>query len=171
MHPDTLTAYLHRHIPLSRAMRVRVIRQTPAEIRLHAPLRPNRNHQGSAFGGSVAALALLAGWALLHVRLRAASAPCALVVQRLEIDYVRPVTGPLEACARWAEAGAWDPFERALRNKGKGRIRVIATLEQDRRPAARLVGTFVAFSPTPRAGRVSSNDDTRRRAAAPRRSS
>ena len=46
--------YLHRHIPLSAAMGIRVRLATPHRVELWAPLAPNINHQSTVFGGSAA---------------------------------------------------------------------------------------------------------------------
>src|SRR5690606_33240492 len=60
--PET-EAFLHAKIPLARAMGVRVERCDSEGLVLTAPLEPNHNHLGTAFGGSLAALATLAGYA------------------------------------------------------------------------------------------------------------
>ncbi len=65
MTPAELEAYLHQTIPLSRAMAVSVIELNPESVVLGAPLAPNVNVHETAFGGSAAALALLAAWSLL----------------------------------------------------------------------------------------------------------
>jgi thioesterase domain-containing protein len=69
MSPATLQAYLHEHIPLTRALAVEVVEVGLQRVQLAAPLAPNRNHRQTAFGGSVASLAMLAGWSWLHARL------------------------------------------------------------------------------------------------------
>jgi len=65
--------YLHRNIPLSAAMGVRVRSATPRRVELEAPLAPNINHQSTVFGGSASALAMLSAWTLVHLGLRHAS--------------------------------------------------------------------------------------------------
>src|SRR5215469_13674547 len=97
MSPVELTQYLHEHIPLSRAMGVSVVAVERDAVTLRAPLRPNINHQQSVFGGSASALAILAGWALLHARLQAEGIPARLVIQRNVVDYERPILGEFTA--------------------------------------------------------------------------
>lgn len=70
-----LQQYLHEHIPLSRAMQVSVVRAAQEGVVLSAPLAPNINHQETVFGGSASALAILAAWSLVHVRLQASGPP------------------------------------------------------------------------------------------------
>ena len=62
MTPAALETYLHDHIPLSRAMAVRVVTSAPGHVELAAPLEPNINVHGTAFGGSVSTLGVLAAW-------------------------------------------------------------------------------------------------------------
>ena len=49
-------------IPLTRAMQLRVVDYDGSTLRLAAPLAPNVNDKGCAFGGSLASLLTLACW-------------------------------------------------------------------------------------------------------------
>ena len=70
MDQGILRQYLYDHIPLSQAMQVEVLSAQPEGVVLGAPLPPNINHQETIFGGSASAVAILAAWSLLHVRLQ-----------------------------------------------------------------------------------------------------
>lgn len=144
-----LQAYLHAHIPLSRAMDVAVIACSPDQVVLRAPLAPNINHRDTVFGGSASAIAILAAWALVHTRMRAEDLRGTLVIQRNTMEYDRPLNGAFTATARAPEASEWASFTRMLRRKGRGRLVVHSTLEQDGVPACRLEGEFVAVASPP----------------------
>jgi thioesterase domain-containing protein len=144
-----LQRYLHEHIPLSKAMGAEVVELLPGSVTLAAPLAPNINHRATVFGGSAAALGMLAAWSLLHTRLRAAravsgSAPVRLVVQRSEIHYERPIPGDFRARARLAEPGDWERFLAVLERRGRARIAVEAVLECNGEACALMSGEFVA---------------------------
>ncbi|MEM6800756.1 MAG: YiiD C-terminal domain-containing protein, partial [Bacteroidota bacterium] len=62
-------------------------------ITLKAPLIPNINHRSTVFGGSVSALAILAGWTLVHVNLQGLSLSSRIVIQRNSIEYLQPIDG------------------------------------------------------------------------------
>lgn len=141
-----LERYLHEHIPLSRAMAVTVVTATPQEVCLAAPLAPNINHRDTVFGGSAAALAMLAAWSLLHVRLEAEGRAARLVIQRNTMEYERPIPGDFIARARLAETQSWAQFSRLLARRGKARIGVAAALEYAGQVAGRLHGEFVALA-------------------------
>ncbi len=140
-----LQRYLHEHLPLTRAMGVTVISVHEDEVRLQAPLAPNINHHATVFGGSASALAILAGWSLLHTRLSAAALPARLVIQRNTMEYERPIAGTFSARATF-EAGAWAAFETMLRRRGRARITVPAVLEHAATIAGRFSGQFVALA-------------------------
>ena len=83
--PGELAQYIHEHIPLSKAMGVSVVAVEDDAITLQAPLEPNLNHRQTVFGGSASALAILASWSLLHVRLHGQGIADRLVIQRNSI--------------------------------------------------------------------------------------
>ncbi len=87
--PAALQRYLYAQMPLSKAMGVRVLEANAALVRLSAPLAPNLNHRQTFFGGSAAALATLAAWALAHQKLLAEEGLDAhLVIQRSSMEYI-----------------------------------------------------------------------------------
>ncbi len=118
-------AYLREHIPLADAMDVRVLRADPSGVVLEAPLEPNLNHRDTAFGGSVAALAILAGWTLVHGHLESVGiSGIRTVVQRSEVRYLAPADGPFRAVCDGPAAAEWDRFLRTFRRWGKARVGV-----------------------------------------------
>ena len=54
--------FLNSHVPLFQAMQARLERCDDAGLTLIAPLAPNINDKGIAFGGAMAAIAALTGW-------------------------------------------------------------------------------------------------------------
>jgi len=141
-----LRRYLREHIPIAAAMDIDVRAADAHSVTLGAPLAPNINVHETAFGGSVAALAMLAAWSLLHLRLQAAGIANRLVIQRSTIDYGKPIAGEFTARATLAEPGNWESFMTFLQRRGKARIAVHATLEYEGHIAARFAGEFVALA-------------------------
>ena len=152
MTPQDLQAYLHQHIPLSRAMEVSVVEASAQHVVLSAPLAPNINHRDTVFGGSASAVAILAAWSMLHLRLSAEGLGSRLVIQRNTMDYLLPIDGTFTAVAYAPAAAVWQPFTRMLQRKGLGRIAQAAVLHYQGQPAGRLVGEFVAFGPGYKSG-------------------
>ena len=139
-------AYLHDHIPMSKAMNVRVERLDDTGVKLTAPLAPNINHRGTVFGGSAAAVGMLAGWALVHAHLEG-NPDVRLVIRRQQMEFDAPLDGDFEAiCDDPGDAG-WGPFDQALERKGKGRVQLSVRLKRGGgEAAATFEGVYVAVA-------------------------
>jgi thioesterase domain-containing protein len=147
-----LAQYIHEHIPLTKLMGVSVVSVEEHALILQAPLAPNVNHRHTVFGGSASALAILAGWALLHVRLRSAGLADHLVIQRNTMEYEHPIAGQFTARATLEHPDRWSSFTTMIARKGKARIGVLAALEHMGRVVARFNGEFVALDAAVRTG-------------------
>jgi len=145
MNREELERYLHRHIPLSQAMGVSVREAAPACVVLAAPLAPNINHRETVFGGSASAVAILAAWALVHVRLQDAGIRSRLVIQRNTMRYEQPILGDFTARSEIRDPAAWATFLKTLTRRSRARIAVTATLHCQGEKVGELEGDFVAF--------------------------
>lgn len=109
-----LQARIHADIPLTRAMGIAVSHLEAGRIRLEAPPEPNVNHQGTAFGGSLAALAMTAGWGLLVARGDAEGLSVDWVIRHGEARFLRPAEGRLAAECEPPGDDAWAAFRERL---------------------------------------------------------
>ena len=145
--PDALLRtqrFLHEQIPLTRAMEIAVEAWDGEQLVLTAPLEPNHNHLGTAFGGSLSALATVAGYALLWLLLESAEAH--IVVRESQIRYRRPVRGTLRAvCVRPAEA-EWQGFRTRFAATGKADLKLAVEIVEGDEVCVRFSGTFVALT-------------------------
>lgn len=141
---DALEATLHHEIPLTRAMGVTVAGFDTAGLTLRAPLAPNLNHKHTAFGGSLATLATLAGWALLQLLLRE-HPPATVVIQESTVNYLHPVASGFEARCALPPPDALDRFRRTLERRGVARIGLDVLIPSGNEIAVRFHGQFVAF--------------------------
>ena len=135
--------FLHTKIPLTAGMGVRVESYEAQELVLTAPLEANHNHLGTAFGGSLAALLILAGYGLLWLEL--GDAESHIVVRSTSLDYRRPVRGPLRAVCARPPPETLAAFRESFARRGKARIELTAHVEQDGGIAVTFRGTFVAL--------------------------
>jgi len=147
MTPSELEAYLHKHIPMSGFMQVSVIDVHPEHVLLSAPLAPNINHRETVFGGSAAAVAVLAAWSLIHTRLSRSGLSSRLVIQRNSMSFEQPITGTFTARSSILKEDKWELFTRTIRRKGKARIAVSCDLASAGRIVGRFEGEFVALGP------------------------
>lgn len=139
-----LQSYLHREIPLSAAMHVRVVHCIDGAVELTAPLPPNVNHRGTMFGGSISAVALLAGWGVFHLALNAASLDAEIVIRHNTIDYVAPADGEITAHCPPIPEPQWERFSRTLRRLGRARVPLDVTLRCGDTTVAHFQGDYAA---------------------------
>lgn len=133
----------HSKIPITRAMGVRAEDYDGERLIISAPLEANVNHLGTAFGGSLNALAVLSGYGLLWLELQ--DTECHIVIRDSSISYERPVRGEIRAiCVRPSEETLAE-FKKNFHKKGKARIALTATIEHEGITAVRFEGTFVAM--------------------------
>ena len=130
-------------IPITRAMGVRVDDYDGQRLILSAPLEANVNHLGTAFGGSLNALAVLSGYGLLWLELQ--EKECHIVIRDSSISYERPVRGEIRAICVRPDAEALAQFKKTFHEKGRARIALSATIESQGITAVRFQGTFVAL--------------------------
>ncbi|WP_299469767.1 YiiD C-terminal domain-containing protein [uncultured Gimesia sp.] len=141
---EEVTAYLHQHIPVTRAMQIKVLPEAHESLRLSARLAPNLNHQETAFGGSIASLGILAGWTLIHLRLRDDKLRYKIVIQKSELEFLRPIEDDFEAECPIPNESVWEQFYAGLQRKGRARIELKASVTVNQQLAAVIKGTFVA---------------------------
>lgn len=145
MPPDEITAYLQEHIRLVRSLGAVVDRYDGASIQLSAPLAPNLNHRATAFGGSLSAIAILAGWALLHLALRDRGIASRLVIQRSALDFLAPVDSDFTATASLPAPQPWERFLATFARHGRARITVAGTIACPSGVGGEHEGTYVAL--------------------------
>lgn len=141
MNAAHLETKLHSEIPLSHFMQVKVIHADEKQIELQCPLGPNHNHVGTAFGGSLAALMVLAAYCQLfkiinetgHVLLKTSS-----------MNYMHPVEETLRAVCNAPTEEQVKKFKDAFAKKGKGRLTLTSQIVlADGRTACEMTGEFV----------------------------
>ncbi len=141
-----LDARIREDIPMARAIDLHIEACDGDTLSMTAPLAPNVNDKGCAFGGSLASLMTVAGWALVVLALEARGLACDVFVARSEIAYRAPVWQDFRAVATLADEAGWDPFFARLGQRGKAHIdlRCQATECGDEHSCATLAATFVA---------------------------
>ena len=140
-----LEHYLHEHIPISRPLGVRVLTAGAEVVRLVAPLAPNLNHRQTVFGGSLSAVAILAAWSWLYLRLGGPAFTGRIVIQNHTVEYLAPAEGDFAAACAAPEAELWTRFERALKRRGRARLTLDVDLRVNELLVARGRGRYVAL--------------------------
>ena len=139
------TSYLHKHIPITARLGAKVESYDGNAVCISAPLRPNVNHRNTVFGGSISALAILSGWAMLHLKLRGEGIKTRLVIQKTSCDFLEPVDDDFTAICAMPQGDVWRKFIQTLRKHGKARIKVRSTIESSSGIRGTHEGVYVAL--------------------------
>ena len=120
---------LAREMPISIAMGIRPVTWDGRQLAMAMPLEPNRNHQFSAFAGSLNALCTVVGWGTVFLKLDHEALSGNIVIRRSTIRYLRPVRDE-QIVARGLPL---DPegesfFFELLRSKGRSKVDVSAEI-------------------------------------------
>jgi thioesterase domain-containing protein len=134
-------------IPLANAMGVGVEVSDDRALVLTAPKEQNKNSLNTAFGGSLVALATLAGygvvWELMKDEKKSEKPVWHIVVKESRAAYRRPVIGDLRAiCERPAQAAIAE-FKEALARYGKAKLKLRASIIENGNVAVDVQAAFV----------------------------
>jgi|SRR5580658_739213 thioesterase domain-containing protein len=140
--------YLQRRIatefPLARHIGIVVDSADDAGIVLRAPLAPNSNDKGTAFGGSLYSVAVLTGWSWVARYLAAHEVKADAVIQESTIRYLVPVDAEICASLAAPSEAQVNKFRRMMERAGRGRIRLRVDIFCKAAVAVRFEGVFAA---------------------------
>jgi thioesterase domain-containing protein len=141
-----LTRKLSTEMPITQRLGIRFGGAAGGGVRLRAPLAANVNHQGTAFAGSLNALATLAGWATVWLLLRRRGIQAHVVIQDSSVRYLHPVTGDFAARCEPPATAAVEHLLASFERRGRGRIELAVTVSDARGPAVMFKGRYVALT-------------------------
>ena len=134
--------YFHREIPITRAMGVRVTMSDEKQFVVEAPVASNSNHLRTGFGGSINAVATLAGYGLVWSALKGQDAH--VVVAKSSIQFLRPIQQTIRAVCLHPGLETWSAFQDRLMSKGQAPISLTVSVIEGDEVAAKYEGIFVA---------------------------
>jgi thioesterase domain-containing protein len=141
-------AYLQERIAgefiLAKHIGVMVESADDAAVILRAPLAPNANYKGTAFGGSLYAVAVLAGWAWVTRYLATREFSADAVIQESSMRYLLPVRGEMCASAIAPTKIQIDKFLKMLHRAGRGRLSVQVDVHCENTLSTQFDGVFAA---------------------------
>ena len=111
---------------------------------MRAPLAPNANYKGTAFGGSLYSLAVLTGWAWVTRYLAARGLSADAVIQESSVRFLAPVRGELLASVAAPPEAEISKFRKMLQRAGRGRIRLRVEIHYGETLATLFEGVFAA---------------------------
>ncbi len=137
-------------MPPVRALNLRLQGYDNESLRLAAPLAPNINDKGNAFGGSLASVMTLAAWALMSMKLEDAGHAADVYVQDTNVRYLAPLYDDLLAEARLVPDQDWSNVIATFAQRSKARaLMSVHILDHKGTLCCTLEGRFVALTPKP----------------------
>jgi len=142
-----LQATLEREIPMCAHMGIHVHSYSEQGVTVRAPLDKNRNHQDTAFAGSLNALCTIAGWSNVFLLTRKHGLAGDIVIRRSSIKYLKPVATPqIFACCKRVGETERSFFVEMLKDKGQAKIDVRVEIEVDAETAVSFSGSYVVVA-------------------------
>ncbi len=143
-----LQGVLEREIPMCAQMGIKVHNGGTDGLVMRLPLNPNRNHQQTAFAGSLNALCTIAGWGSVYLLLRELGRDGNIVIRRSTIRYQEPVaSSEIYARCQPVTADARQFFLEMLGDKGQAKLDLTVEISGSDGPAVTFSGSYVVLPP------------------------
>ncbi|MFA7288671.1 MAG: YiiD C-terminal domain-containing protein [Melioribacteraceae bacterium] len=140
-----LENFIRYNIPMTDYLDISIKELNPYSIIVSAPLKPNGNHYGTVFGGSISTLGIVSCWALLHQKMVEDSVPGTLVIQESDTKFLKPARGEFEARCSSLDETSWQQFKDDFALKGKAKKIMRAELYFGDELIAMMEGNFTAL--------------------------
>jgi len=141
---DYLQQLIDREIMLAKPMGIIVESADETAVVLRAPLAPNANHKGTAFGGSLYSIAVLTGWAWITRFLATRKLDAEAVIQESSMRFLAPVHGEMRSSIEIPGDAEIDKFQKMLLRAARGRIRLQVNVHTGATLATVFDGLFAA---------------------------
>jgi thioesterase domain-containing protein len=141
---DYLQQLIDREIMLAKPMGIIVESADETAVVLRAPLAPNANHKGTAFGGSLYSIAVLTGWAWITRFLATRELDAEAVIQESSMRFLAPVHGEMRSSIEIPGEADIDKFQKMLLRAARGRIRLQVNVHAGATLATVFDGLFAA---------------------------
>ena len=147
-HLDYVRHKLRSQVPLIAHMGVDLISWDGASVIVEAPLEPNLNTHGTAFGGSLYNVAAMTGWSAVHLTLMDAGHTPSVWVAKGEIDYKAPVRGILRGMATVTDESRQQLLQ-GYETKGRAKITIDVVIREGEQDAVLLKAVYAAMKQDP----------------------
>jgi thioesterase domain-containing protein len=142
---QALQATFDHEIPITREIGIRVAHYNGKQLALTAPIERNINHKATAFAGSLNSVVTLAGWGMIWLLLKELDITATIVIQDSASHYRRPVTRDFTAICSRPHTEQVEQFARMLREKGRARLELAATISEQNVLVMSFQGRYVAL--------------------------
>ncbi len=131
----------HTDIPITAAMGAAIDAYASDELIVRAALTPNINVHGTAFAGSLYAIAALTGWGMAWLKLRESGIDAHIVLAEGRIEYLRAVAEDIVCRCRF-EPESHGPKLAALERSSRTMLRLHCIIDAGGGSAVRFEGLY-----------------------------
>ncbi len=146
MSMNEIDAYLTQHVAIAQAMGIHLKRRDANSVSLAAPLAPNTNDKGTAFGGTLDSILFLSGWAMTYQILRAENEQPNIAIIGSETRFLRPVREEIVAICPRPEPELVQDLISTYRRQGKARWTLAASIRADGEIAVQFKGSYAIYT-------------------------
>lgn len=131
------------NVPLARAAEISVRSYDGQTLIFEAPLEPNINDKGTAFGGSTYVLCVAAAWGMSSIKAKELGLEGELVVAKAEVEYIRPLSETIQAEVQSPSNEQMAHFKQSFETRGKAAFVLESVVNNSEgKPAVRFKGKY-----------------------------
>ena len=135
---------LHNEIPLTKMMEIKVQEYNEKELITTAPLEPNINDKGTAFGGSLATMTISSAWSLCWLITEELGLQSNnIVVIKNEHSYKKPVTKDVICVTTKPSVEEIEILKNKLLTKKSASIKIKSQIIEDGEICVDFIGYYV----------------------------
>lgn len=143
---EELKSYIRGNIPLTDFMDFNIDELSDFSIKVSVPIKPNGNHYNTAFGGSIATLGILCGWALLHSKMIEEKVSGTIVIKQSTTKYIAPARTDFQASCEDLTFEKWQNFKTELAQNGKAVLTLHSVLTSEKNLTAKQESVYVGLT-------------------------
>lgn len=137
-----LEKFIRENVPLTEFMNLTVEELNELSVKVSIPFKPNGNHYGTAFGGSISTLGIVTGWALLHSKVTANNIGCRLAIGQSSTKFIQPAVSDIYAECYLANDEYFKNFAGEISSSGKAHIKLTCEIKSEGKIIAKHEGLY-----------------------------
>ncbi|NBC85875.1 MAG: thioesterase [Bacteroidetes bacterium] len=145
-----LEAMIVEEMPITKHLEFSLAAESDGKLRASAPLKPNANHMGTAFGGSLSMLATVTGWAMMHQLVQDTvedmKRRVEVIIQEGDIEYIKPVRDNISVICERPDDDTIERFQNMLDRWGRARLDLKCKIDAAGERAVTFIGRYVALA-------------------------
>lgn len=146
MNESEFEEFLHKNIPITKAMEIKVMELTKSRVRMLAKIEANINDKMTAFGGSINALMTICGWVMVFANIKEFDSEADIVVKKSTTNYLAPINEDFIAECELTDEEVRKEFLKWYAEHKKSRLNLKVSIKNETTTFAEYEGQYVAFN-------------------------